>query len=123
MVVVNLQCNTVVIPSTFYALRTTFSSSRDTGEVSSSHCGALGFIVSMISLQSFHLKHLLSMSLKYILSRIGLLINNSTRFKSSMHVGFVSTSTHEDLRCRNKFWEFVVCRNCKMYVNIYSAKA
>jgi hypothetical protein len=40
-------------------------------------------------------------------SWIGLLINNSTRFKSSMHKGFVSTSTHEVLRCHNKFWKSV----------------
>jgi hypothetical protein len=59
MVVISLQCSAVVIPCTLYPLRTTFSSSKDTREVSSSHCGALGFLVSMIFLQSFHFEALL----------------------------------------------------------------
>ncbi len=88
----------------FYTLHTTFSSSKDTREVSSSHCGALGFIVSMFSLQSFCFEVLLVYELKvdslittFQHFQIGLLINNSTRFKSSMHGGFVFASTHEDL--------------------------
>jgi hypothetical protein len=88
----------------FYALCTTLSSSRDTREVSNSHCGALGFIISMFSLQSLCFEMLLVYepkvdSFRTILqhSQIGSLINNSTSFKSSMHGGFVFASIHEDL--------------------------
>jgi len=56
-------------------------------------------------------------------SQIGLLINNSTRFKSSMHVGFVSTNIHENLQCHNGFWEYIACKNYEMYANIYSVEA
>jgi len=58
-VVIDLQCGAVLISCTLYTLRTTLSNSRDMGEVSSSHRGTLGFIVSMISLQSFHFETLL----------------------------------------------------------------
>ncbi len=104
MMVAGLQCGVIVILCMLYALHTTFSSSRDTWEVSSSHHGALGFIISMFSLQSSRFEALLVYepkvdSFKTTLQhfQIGLLINNSTRFKISMHGGFVSTSTHEVL--------------------------
>jgi hypothetical protein len=102
--VTGLCWNVAIIPCTFYTLHTTLSSSRDTREVSSSHCGALGFIVSMFSLQSFCFEALLVYELKVYSfittlqhSQISSLVNNSTRFKSSMHGSFVFASTHEDL--------------------------
>jgi hypothetical protein len=89
-----------------YTLHTTLLSLKDTREVSSSHRGALGFLISMLFLQSFRFETLLIYELKVDSfreqlnlqhSQIGLLINNSIRFSSSMHIGFVSMSIHEDL--------------------------
>jgi hypothetical protein len=78
------------------------------GEVSSSHHGALGFILSMFSLQSFCFEAFFvyepkidSFKIALQHSQIVLLINNSIRFKSLMHVGFVSTSIHENFQCHN----------------------
>jgi hypothetical protein len=84
------------------------------GEVSNSHRGAMGFILSMFFLQSFRFETFFVYELKvdsFITaiqhSQIGSLINNSTRFKNSMHVSFVSTNIHENLQCHNGFWEYI----------------
>ncbi len=78
------------------------------GEVSSSHHGTMGFIVSIFSLQYFCFEVFFVYepkvdSFKTTLqhSQIGSLINNSTRFE--MHIGFVSTSIHENLQCQMGF--------------------